>query len=38
MMFCNVPYLSPETGVGPDDADDDPDDKPEWKLPDPTSR
>jgi hypothetical protein len=35
MRFCNVPHIAPENGVGPDDVNDDPEDEPEWKLPDP---
>lgn len=33
MKFCGVSYIAPETGVGPDDDGDDPEDAPEWTPP-----
>ncbi len=33
MNFCDVPYIAPHTGVGPDDESEDPEDLPEWTPP-----
>ena len=35
MDFCDVSWIAPATGVGPDDEEDDPEDDDTWEPPSP---